>query len=156
LVQLQQDLQLLFSDGFPAVLRHDDLCELNILVNPETRSITGIIDWADASILPFGRALYGVLNVMGWMDMDGWHWHTNHRELEKTFWNTFQDEIGGMDEGQRERIRIASVLGIFLRYGFTWDMEMRRRPIVVGDGSLKYLNAFVGESGEGMFGVRGL
>lgn len=48
--QLNQDVEKLFTQSFPLTLTHDDLCEMNIIVDP------GIIDWADARIVPFGLA----------------------------------------------------------------------------------------------------
>ena len=32
-----------------------------------TGQITGIIDWAEAEVLPFGLALYGLENLLGYM-----------------------------------------------------------------------------------------
>ncbi len=55
--QLRNNLPLLLSEGYPGVLTHGDLSEMNFLVNPETGHLTGVIDWAEAEILPFGYAL---------------------------------------------------------------------------------------------------
>jgi hypothetical protein len=140
--QLQQDLPLLYATTFPTVLRHDDLCDMNILVKPSTGNITRVIDWAGASILPFGYALYGVLNVMGWMDESGWYWYADYQALERKFWEAFEGDVEGLQEVERQTIRVSSVLGIFLRYGFTWDERVRRRPVTGEDDVIKYLDAF--------------
>ena len=44
---------------------------MNILVSPITGRITGIIDWAEAKVLPFGLALYGLENLLGYMGPGG-------------------------------------------------------------------------------------
>jgi hypothetical protein len=45
----------------------------------------GVIDWAEAEILPFGCALWGLENVLGFMDLHGWHYFDSHKELEDLF-----------------------------------------------------------------------
>ncbi|QPH16200.1 hypothetical protein C2857_000778 [Epichloe festucae Fl1] len=42
--QVRRSLPSLFSGTFPLVLSHEDLCEMNMLINPETGNITGIVD----------------------------------------------------------------------------------------------------------------
>ncbi|KAK8036868.1 hypothetical protein PG994_015365 [Apiospora phragmitis] len=54
---VRDDLPTLFSGLLPFVISHGDLCEMNILVNHTTGNITGILDWAEARVLPFGFAL---------------------------------------------------------------------------------------------------
>ena len=58
---------------------------MNLLINPETGNITGIINWAESRVLPFGFALNGLENLLGRMDSEGWHYHDHHRELEALF-----------------------------------------------------------------------
>ncbi|RSL75721.1 hypothetical protein CEP52_017830, partial [Fusarium oligoseptatum] len=58
------ELPLLFSSPYPLVLSHGDLCEMNILVDHLTGHITGVVDWEDARILPFGISLWGFENVL--------------------------------------------------------------------------------------------
>ena len=43
----------------PWVLTHPDLSNMNIFVDPEPGHLTGIVDWADPTIEPFGIALWG-------------------------------------------------------------------------------------------------
>ena len=45
---------------------------MNILVSPTMGGVTGIIDWAEADILPFGLALYGLKTYSDtWARKDG-------------------------------------------------------------------------------------
>ncbi len=37
---------------------------MNILVDPDSGHLTGIIDWADATIEPFGIALWGLESAL--------------------------------------------------------------------------------------------
>jgi hypothetical protein len=45
---------------------------MNILVHPHTGHITGVVDWADATIEPFGIALWGLDSVLGCSGSEGW------------------------------------------------------------------------------------
>ncbi len=42
--KLRAELPLLFTSTYPLVLRHNDLCEMNIFMDPNTGHITGVID----------------------------------------------------------------------------------------------------------------
>jgi hypothetical protein len=143
LSKARTELPLLFTSAYPLVLSHDDLCEMNILVDLNSGHITGIIDWAEARILPFGFSLWGFENVLGFMDSQGWHYYNNHRELEKCFWQAFEQSVGGVSEADRQAIRVARMVGFFLRYGFVWEDGVRQIPAKESDSSLKYLDALV-------------
>ncbi len=136
------ELQLLFAHTYPLVLTHDDLCEMNILVDPDSGHITGIIDQAKAKILPFGISLWGFQNIIGYMDSQGWHYYSNYYALKSLFWQTFETVVGGVSEIERHTIRIARIAGFFLRYGFVQEDGVRERPVKELDDSLRYLDAF--------------
>ncbi|KAH7019622.1 hypothetical protein EDB80DRAFT_820092 [Ilyonectria destructans] len=55
--EVRQGLPLLFRPSYPMAFRHDDLLENNIHVDEATGHITGIVDWPDAIIAPFGVSL---------------------------------------------------------------------------------------------------
>jgi Ser/Thr protein kinase RdoA (MazF antagonist) len=50
----------LIIDLVPWVLTHQDLSGMNILVDPDTGHITGVVDWADATLEPFSMVLWGL------------------------------------------------------------------------------------------------
>lgn len=81
----QEELDLLFNHCYPQVLTHGDLSPMNILVSPTTGRVTGIIDWAEAEVLPFGLALYGLENLLGNMGLGGWEYFEIRDELEQSF-----------------------------------------------------------------------
>jgi len=115
---------------------------MNIFVDPNTGHITGIIDWAEARILPFGISLWGFENILGYMDSQGWHYYKNHHKLENFFWQTFEETVGGVSEADRHAIRVARMAGFFLRYGFVWEDGGREIPAKEPDSALRYLDAF--------------
>ncbi|KZF23718.1 hypothetical protein L228DRAFT_238245 [Xylona heveae TC161] len=146
MLRLCKDVDGLFSSSYPLVITHDDLCEMNVLVDPSTGHITGIIDWVDAKFRPFGLALWGVENVLGHMDSEGWHYCSNHEQLRKLFWKTFESEVGTEDVTTelKEKMELARLMGIALRYGFVWDIATgKKRPALSSDSSFKYLDAFM-------------
>ena len=118
LERVRNDLPSLFSKALPFVLSHGDLNTMNLLVNPETGNITGIVDWAESRILPFGFALYGLENLLGWMDSEGWHYYDHYRELESLFWQTFREKVCNFSGADFHLIRSARMAGLFYHYGF--------------------------------------
>lgn len=134
-------LPLLFVSTYPMVLTHGDLSsEMNILVDPSTGHITGVIDWAEAKIGPFGVSLWGLENVLGSMNSRGWRYHLHHRALRAQFWQTFEEAVGAVSDDDKRIIQIARMAGFFLQYGFAWE-DGRREPAKDGTISFMYLDA---------------
>lgn len=102
------------------VLTHADLNEMNILINPNSGDITGIVDWSSASIQPFGFALYVLENALGTMNNEGWKWHDNAADLRVTFWRAFREQTG-LRESQLKLIQLAGKAGILIRYGTAYN-----------------------------------
>lgn len=143
LSRLRQDLSSLFSGPLPFVLSHGDLCEMNILIHPETGNFTGIVDWAEARILPFGFSLWGFENVLGYMDSDGWHYYDNRCELEDLFWETLREKANNLSDADLQLIRTARMAGLFCRYGFVVEGKAVKSVVDLTDtSSLAYLDAF--------------
>ncbi|KAL7955112.1 hypothetical protein V8C34DRAFT_292484 [Trichoderma compactum] len=138
-----RELPSLFSEGLPFVLTHQDLNETNVLINSETGCITGIVDWAEARILPFGFSLWGFENPLGYMDSEGWHYYDNRHELEGIFWQTFLAEAKGVSDSDIQLIRVARMTGLFCRYGFAWGGKGVENVVDESSpSSWAYLNAF--------------
>ncbi|KAK1765063.1 hypothetical protein QBC33DRAFT_545625 [Phialemonium atrogriseum] len=140
LSSVSADLPLFFTAPYPLVVSHADLCETNILADPLTGHITGIIDWEDARILPFEFSLWGFENVLGHMDSGGWHYYDNRESLVGLFWQTFDREIGSASD-RRAVIAGARTAGIFCRYGFDWE-KGPWVPVDESSYSMRYLDAF--------------
>ncbi|KAL7893701.1 hypothetical protein HDV63DRAFT_181173 [Trichoderma sp. SZMC 28014] len=140
---VRKELPLLFSERLPFVLSHQDLNEMNTLIDPESGCITGIVDWAEARILPFGFSLWAFENLLGYMDSEGWHYYDNRHELEGLFWQTFSAEANSVSNGDLQLIRVARMAGLFFRYGFAWDGEGVEKVADESSlSSLAYLDAF--------------
>ncbi|KAI1346789.1 hypothetical protein F5Y01DRAFT_308014 [Xylaria sp. FL0043] len=138
-----KELPLLFSDKRPFVLSHQDLCEMNILIHPDTGSISGIVDWAEARLLPFGFSLWGFEYILGYMSSEGWHYYYDRHELEWIFWQTLQAEARAMTNDDLQLISVARMAGLFCRYGLVMDGKVWKGVVDKShSSSLAYLDAF--------------
>jgi hypothetical protein len=125
---------------------------MNLLIDPATGRLTGVVDWAEARVLPFGLALYGLENVLGYMDGEGWHYFEQEPALRESFWRVFREQTG-VGEEVMESIDVARMVGLFYRYGFVFDGKEVVR--VVGEGGIEYLDAFCGREAEAEVGGEG-
>lgn len=119
-VEVQTALSALLDECYPVVLTHSDLNEMNILVDPSSGKITGVVDWPGASILPFGFTLYALENALGNMGSDGWKWFDNADDLRRAFWVSFREQTG-LSESQTTLVKVAGKAGILIRYGTAYD-----------------------------------
>jgi Ser/Thr protein kinase RdoA (MazF antagonist) len=113
-------LPMLLDGRYPLVPTHGDLNEMNILVNPGSGEITGVVDWSDASIQPFGFTLYALENILGSMGSGGWKWFNNANDLRNSFWTAFREQTGLLED-QISLIKLAGKAGILIRYGTAHD-----------------------------------
>ncbi|KIM36556.1 hypothetical protein M413DRAFT_13896 [Hebeloma cylindrosporum] len=112
----------LFENSWPLVPNHTDLLENNIHVNTETGRMTGICDWKDTAIGPFGVSLGGLETMLGIRTMEeGWRYHVKQQELRDLFWDSFYLAMGNVSEEQKELIEVARLVGLFLDNGFVWN-----------------------------------
>ncbi len=133
ITQVRDSLPTLFSREHPLVPTHGDLSERNILANPTTGEITGIIDWAEVGTLPFGFALYGLDNLLGYLTLSGWVFYDTADYLRDEFWRVFREVAGGVSQSDMEYIQLARKAGLFLRYGIPYKPG---RKGVMGVGGL--------------------
>lgn len=127
----------------PVTVTHEDLCELNFLIDPDTGHITGIIDWAEARILPFGLGLWALEKVLGFMDSEGWHYYDNHEELRSLFWNTFRVLAKEFADQNMELVVLTRLVGLFRRHAFRTDGTKVLGVVTDEDVSaLRYLDVF--------------
>ena len=85
-------------------LNHGDLSEMNILVDPDTGHITGIIDWVKAKVCPFGIPLWGLENILGNMNARGWHCHLTTTLSELSFGGPLRKLSGASQTKIRRRL----------------------------------------------------
>lgn len=142
LLSLVPHLSPVFSK-LPYVVTHGDLCELNILVDPKTGHVTGVVDWAEVRVLPFGFALWAVENILGFMNAQGWHYYDNEDELRTLFWTTFLQQAKNCTDQDILLIHTVRLMGLFCRYGFRTDGETILGVVDEKAGSgMAYLDAF--------------
>lgn len=140
--EVRDQLPSLFAIDYPQVLNHADLLEMNIHVNPSTGSITGMVDWCDATVGPFGLSLWGLESLLGTLGSDGWHFHARHLDLRRTFWTTLYSNID-ITESQKQAVKVGRIVGIFQAYGLK-----KGAAVELEDLSLSILESvlFVNES----------
>lgn len=128
--ELETILPLVFK--YPQVLTHGDFSKTNVLVNPDTYEITGIVDWSLAAVQPFGIELDCIFLMTGYMSLSGWHDYACRPRLWEAFWTEFWTVSGIEDDGgvRRENIRsmaeTAAKIDAILRYAF--DRKPDGRP----------------------------
>lgn len=123
----RQGLACLYSEAWPQVVTHGDLSPTNIMVDPETLSITGLVDWSLAKIAPFGLELSALRLLSGALDSDGWTDRPFRPQTETAFWEEFWRCTGIEETGERERVRqtaeLSCKLGVILRYAFRQTLD---------------------------------
>ncbi|KAI9822089.1 MAG: hypothetical protein M1826_000549 [Phylliscum demangeonii] len=142
--RLSSRLPGLFASDWPLVPNHTDLLENNIHVDPSTGSLTGICDWKDTKVSPFGMSLGGLETMLGissWTK--GWCYLANQQDLRARFWEAFWNAMGSVSKEQTERIELARLVGLFLANGFQLDDVGNRVPASEGQHDLRYLDAVV-------------
>lgn len=145
--QLIPRLPDIFSPDWPLVPNHTDLLENNIRADPTTGKLTGICDWADTEISPFGMSLGGVENILGipkWIKKSGRTdhvYHANHRELRELFYGELYGAMGEVSDGDKERVEEARLVGLFLSNAWRYDEDENQLPAGEDDHGLQYLDA---------------
>jgi len=106
--------------SLPMVLEYQDLFSCNIMVDESTCHLVSVIDWAEAEICPSGFNLCSLQVITGKLHLrDSWTRYEDYDALQKTFWERFEQEVGGLSGQQIHAIKMARVLGVLLRYRFT-------------------------------------
>ena len=104
--------------------------------------MTGVCDWKDTNISPFGMSLGGLETMLGIPTMEeGWRYHAKHQELRDLFWTSFYQAMGKVSEEQKELIEVARLVGLFLDNGFEWNNAGIKVPTSEGYEGLRYLEA---------------
>ncbi|KAI9678632.1 MAG: hypothetical protein M1817_005689 [Caeruleum heppii] len=120
--------------SLPMVLLHHDFGTCNIMVDEKSCHLTGVIDWAEAEICPFGQNLHSLQSFMGTLNLkNGWTRYEDYLALEVTFWSTFQDEVGGLSAETVQTIKTARIMGLLLSRGFTSRLANMPQPTPIGD-----------------------
>ncbi|TID17815.1 hypothetical protein E2P81_ATG10790 [Venturia nashicola] len=141
----------------PVIVNHGDTIPSNIMCDPETGRLTGVVDWAEAEYLPFGTCLYGLEHFLG-------RWSSSTRrdsaigyqrfipydsasDLRRLFWQTLRSNVPALqaDDSLMKLVVMAKTIGTLLWYGFAWDGGAIDRVITPERDmeELIYLDAFL-------------
>ena len=121
--------------ALPTVLAHKDFGDFNMLVDPDTYHLLGVIDWAEAKLEPFGLNLYAVENLMGKFHLrNGASRYPDYDTLYFTFWQTLKAEIGpDLSDAEIHTVRSTMLLGFLLDRGFTSRLANMSEPVPISD-----------------------
>lgn len=131
----------LFDESWPLVPNHTDLLENNIHVDPATGKITGICDWRETQVGPFGMSLAGLEVMLGIAvtSGSGWRYHPNHQALRSHFWARFYHYLGDdVSDVEKQRIETARLVGLFMTYAFEYGV-----PATEQSPDLRILGALI-------------
>ncbi|UKZ68213.1 uncharacterized protein TrAtP1_009248 [Trichoderma atroviride] len=120
--------------SLPMVLLHQDFSSCNIMVDEKTCHLTGVIDWAEAEVAPFGLNLYTVQGLAGHFHLrDGWSRYDDFDHLQSVFWSTFHEEVGDLSEETLCTIKLARTTGLLLSRGFTNRLANQHKHVPIGN-----------------------
>lgn len=114
-------------EQLPWCLTHGDLVPSNIMVDPVTGRITGLLDWAEGEWLPLGIGMYAIDECLGQDDPQrGFVFFEEHEELRVLFWKTFLDLCDGCaprlrDASKLREVEMARRMGVLLWRGIAFD-----------------------------------
>jgi serine/threonine protein kinase len=135
-------------ETLPTVLAHGDIVPSNILLDPTDGRLFGLVDWAEAEMLPFGICLYGLEEMLGHMTADNqFVYYADAEQARAAFWERFRMEIPLLeDEKTFEAVLIARDLGILLWHGFAFDDGAINRVVQEGRDcqEICYLDTLLG------------
>lgn len=123
--------------SLPMVLLHRDFGTSNILVEDAACHLTGVIDWAEAEISPFGQNLHSLEAFTGSLHLQhGWKRYNDYKDLQVRFWDTFSNEIRkSLTQETKKAIETSRVMGLLLSRGFTKRLANAAPPIPISDDS---------------------
>lgn len=126
-------LDAMFS--LPMVLLHRDFGMSNVLVEEKTCHLTGVIDWAEADICPFGQNLHSLEAFTGDLHLrQGWKRYDDYRDLQVSFWDTFGNEVGSsFTQEIKKAIETSRVVGLLRSRGFTTRLANVAPPTPISD-----------------------
>lgn len=144
----------------PVIINHGDTIPSNIMCDPDTGRLTGVVDWAEAEYLPFGTCLYGLEHFLGRLASSTrrdsviggrlFIFYDDASELRRLFWQTLRSKISALqeDDNLMKLVVMAKTIGTLLWYGFAWDGGAIDRVITPERDmeELFYLDAFLDEA----------
>nr|POF04138.1 hypothetical protein CFP56_21893 [Quercus suber] len=120
--------------ALPMVLAHQDFGYANIMVDPTTCHLLGVLDWAEAKVEPFGFNLWSLEHLTGHFHLRrGWEPYVDYDVLHDVFWKTLREEIGVHDDGILRTVKLAMIMNLLLVRGFTSRLANSSEPEPISD-----------------------
>jgi serine/threonine protein kinase len=120
--------------ALPMVLLHRDFSTCNIMVDEVSCYLTGVIDWAEAEICPFGLNLHSLESLTGTLHLrNGWRRYESYEALQDAFWDTFRDKVGDLDVETMRTIEMARIMRLLLERGFTRRLANMEPAVPIRD-----------------------
>ncbi|CAD6456523.1 3d533ba3-a691-4b94-8c45-bc9a493a8517-CDS [Sclerotinia trifoliorum] len=140
-------------ESLPWILSHGDILPSNMIINPLTQHLVGLVDWAEAEPLPFGTCFYGLEEILGEITPIGFHYHSDATDLREVFWTELTIRIPELkSDSLMKRVRLARDLGVLLWHGIAWDDGAINRVVVDGRkddvDEIRRLDAFLDAAGD--------
>ena len=131
--------------SLPIVLLHRDFGTCNIMVDETSCHLTGVIDWAESEICPFGQNLHSIQGFTGALHLkNGWRRYKDYETLQDIFWTTFQDGVGEISAETIKTIKKARIMGLLRSRGFTKRLANMPPAIPISDdGTGRYNMLFL-------------
>ncbi|KAK8075760.1 hypothetical protein PG997_010423 [Apiospora hydei] len=106
--------------------------------------LTGIIDWAEADISPFGLSVWGLESILGYSRKRVWYAYDNAEQLRAEFWRVFEAEAGTavLSDEVRHAIKVARMAGMLLAWCFEYEPGAGRGKMRGLDVGLGRADAF--------------
>lgn len=109
-------------DVLPWVLTHGDIVASNLMIDPSTGRLSGLVDYAEAEYLPFGVCLYGLEEILGEMTSRGFEYRPDASDLREIFWTELKERISDLqNKAVLEAVKLARDLGVLLWFGIAFD-----------------------------------
>ncbi|CZR54484.1 uncharacterized protein PAC_04368 [Phialocephala subalpina] len=109
-------------EALPWVLAHGDIVAGNVIVEPSSGRLTGLVDWAEAERLPFGVCLYGLEELLGEMTPAGFQYREEADSLRTSFWTELKMLIPELRQDHiLKAVKLARDLGVLLWHGIAFD-----------------------------------
>jgi hypothetical protein len=125
--------ELRYIEALPWVLTHGDIVAGNVMVEPSSGHLVGLVDWAEAEYLPFGVSFYGLEEFLGETSPTGFQYYRDASDLRSVFWAELKKQIPEL--GQREilkAVELARDLGVLLWHGIAFDNGAISRVVQEG------------------------
>ncbi|KAI0413741.1 hypothetical protein F5X98DRAFT_378514 [Xylaria grammica] len=135
-------------EALPWVFTHGDFLAANIMVNPYSGKLTGLLDWAEAEWLPFGVGMYGLEELLGEDNLSGrFVYYPEAMQLRNIFWEQLMLLVPELDRASKTvaLVKRAQQLGVLLWHGIAFDDGKLNRVVEEGrdDHEIQRLTVFL-------------